>query len=367
VEFVKPIVVIGAGPAGSVASILLSRSGLHVILIEQHRFPRDKVCGECVSALGIDVLQRLDAIDRMARHEPIHLRRTMIHAADGSSINIPLPRPMLGLSRLCLDDELLHLAIESGAQVMQPARCEQIDSHHVIVRNLASNERRVIDASVIVVADGKAALLPQRPNLTSDFGIKAHFAAVNGPRDAIELFGARGHYGGLAPVEGERWNASFSVPAARLQEFRADLDELFASIVDQHLTLRTRMRGARRVGPWLAAPLPRFGVNRNWPHGVIPLGNAAAAIEPIGGEGIGLAMRSAELAAEAIIDAVHRGAEIDIQRLRESFNSLWRPRRAACRALAMAISCPGLASWAVPMIASTDPPTRLALRLIGGK
>ena len=48
-----PIVVIGAGPAGSVAAALLARAGLDVILIEQHRFPRDKVCGECLSALGI--------------------------------------------------------------------------------------------------------------------------------------------------------------------------------------------------------------------------------------------------------------------------------------------------------------------------
>jgi len=50
--------VIGAGPAGSTAAMLLARAGWSVTLVEQHRFPRDKVCGECLSALGIDVLTR---------------------------------------------------------------------------------------------------------------------------------------------------------------------------------------------------------------------------------------------------------------------------------------------------------------------
>src|SRR5256885_1583481 len=121
-----PIVVIGAGPAGSVASTLLARAGLAVILIEQHRFPRDKVCGECLSALGLDVLTRLGATDHLVCCGAVPLCRTLIHAADGSSLCIPLPRAMRGISRERLDEELLELAKESGAHVMQPARCEQL-------------------------------------------------------------------------------------------------------------------------------------------------------------------------------------------------------------------------------------------------
>src|SRR5690242_730212 len=53
-------IVIGAGPAGSIAAMLLARAQWDVTLVEQHRFPRDKVCGECLSSLGVDVLTRLD-------------------------------------------------------------------------------------------------------------------------------------------------------------------------------------------------------------------------------------------------------------------------------------------------------------------
>src|SRR5205085_5225391 len=106
----------------------------------------------------------------------------------------------------------------------------------------------------VLVADGKAALLPRRPTPTRDLGIKAHFADVASPRprDAIELFGVVGHYGGLAPIEGDRWNASFSIPATTMQQFRGDLDALFASMLSRNRSLRARMRSAVRVGAWLA-------------------------------------------------------------------------------------------------------------------
>ena len=110
----------------------------------------------------------------------------------------------------------------------------------------------------------------------------------------------RGSYGGLAAIEGDRWNAAFSVPAARLKQHRGDVDALFAEIARENPMLAARLAPRERVGEWLASPLPRFSVRRTWPPAVIPVGNAAAALEPIGGEGMGLAMRSAELAAQML-------------------------------------------------------------------
>src|SRR5580765_3430038 len=92
--------VIGAGPAGCTAAILLARSGFQVTLVEQHRFPRDKVCGECVSALGIDVLERLGLARDVQRLGARRLTRSSIHCSDGQSAELQLPRPMWGISRL---------------------------------------------------------------------------------------------------------------------------------------------------------------------------------------------------------------------------------------------------------------------------
>src|SRR4051812_26466103 len=91
--------IIGAGPAGCIASLLLARGGWDVTLIEQHRFPRDKVCGECLSALGADVLDRLGLADSFQRLAPVRLNRSMIHSQRGRTLEIELPQAMWGISR----------------------------------------------------------------------------------------------------------------------------------------------------------------------------------------------------------------------------------------------------------------------------
>ena len=134
--------VIGAGPAGSLSALLLARAGFAVELFEQHRFPRDKVCGECLSALGIDVLARAGLTQRLRTLLPVTLTRTLIHPADGPALDLPLPRPMWGLTRYELDRALLAAAGEAGAVLRQPARCESVNTGavpQVRWRDLESN------------------------------------------------------------------------------------------------------------------------------------------------------------------------------------------------------------------------------------
>jgi flavin-dependent dehydrogenase len=193
------------------------------------------------------------------------------------------------------------------------------------------------------------------------------------------LFGCRGLYGGVAAIEGDRWNVAFSVPADRLRRHHGNLGALFEGIARENPVLWRRVRGAKLAGEWIAAPLPRFGVKDAWPAGVTPIGNAAAAIEPIGGEGMGLALRSAELAVESLIEGLDRepvlleressvggptGRRPNGKDLRWEFRSLWRRRRSACRAGAIVTSRPLLARMLVPML--TNPIiSDSTLRLIG--
>jgi flavin-dependent dehydrogenase len=190
-------------------------------------------------------------------------------------------------------------------------------------------------------------MLGELPSRTGEFGIKAHFENVDGPRDAIELFGCEGLYGGLAAIEGGLWNAGFSVPASRLRRHRGNVAELFDRIVCENAVLARRLARATRVGPWLVSPLPRFPVRRHWPPGIVPIGNGAAALEPIGGEGMGLALRSAELAARAILGT---NGMPDVQRLAKDYRRLWRVRRPACRAAAAVVSRAGLAGLLEPVM-----------------
>ncbi len=378
-------VIIGAGPAGCIAAIMLARAKWDVRLIEQHRFPRDKVCGECLSALGADVLDRLGQRASFQKLSPVQLTRALIHSPSGGTLQVALSRPMWGVSRLRMDQWLIELARDAGVQVLQPVRCEQIvprdtglrpvrkdvptqnppslrasstgrrpvsrgsisggtPSTEIAIRDLLDNRVRKVEASWTLLADGKCSLLEPRPRPTNDLGLKAHFQKLDGPRDAIELFGVDGHYGGAAPIEGGLWNVAFSVPRRRIQQAGGDLDGMFERIITENTSLRRRFRGAHRVTEWLASPLPRFPIARQWPDGIIPLGNAAAAIEPVGGEGMGLAMRSAELAATMLLSS-----DVNIARLRQSFQQLWRTRSLSCRATAKVVSHPMLASWVAPI------------------
>jgi flavin-dependent dehydrogenase len=282
---------------------------------------------------------------------------------------------MWGISRLALDPFLLQAARASGAKVLQPARLE----HDLRIRDLQTNQVESLSADYVLAGDGKA------PRRTEDLGLKAHFRNVDAPGDTIALFGVRGHYGGIAPIEGGRWNVAFSVPVARISQFvtRAsrpcehsthgrdahvtndNLDRLLGALECENAALKVQMRSAERVSDWLVSPLPRFSVQRRWPDGMIPIGNAAAAIEPIGGEGMGLAMRSAELAAQCLIEAIRRGVEPDLQRLRREYRSLWTVRGLACRLAGLAVSSPWLCRMILPFVDGEDALTGVALRALG--
>ncbi len=365
------IAVIGAGPAGSIASLILARAGINVTLIEQHRFPRDKVCGECVSALGIEVLKRHGLDAAVLQHQPAMLDRATIHSTDGDCAEFSLSRSMWGISRRVFDQLLLDAARVAGIRVLQPARCESIEPGprpRLTVRLIESNTLEAIQPDWAIIADGKSALIPAPRGSTRDFGLKAHFTGVTAPADAIGLYGVHGHYGGVAPIEAGLWNIAFSVPHTRLKANAATvthLDDLFANIVWENAPLNHQLRRARRVSDWLVSPLPRFPVAREWPQNIIPIGNAAAAIEPIGGEGMGLAMRSAELAAGAIVESHRSGTELDVSGLRREYRKLWALRSFACRAGAKIISSPSLARLLIPFAADIEGPAALTLRLIG--
>ena len=359
------VVIIGAGPAGSAAAFALASRGWDVILIEQHRFPRDKVCGECLSTLGLRTLSELGLLDRVRALNPVNLTHTALHAPSGASADFALPQPMWGLSRMALDSALLAASCDAGARILQPARCECINGT-MAVRDLSDNTIHDLNPEWTLLADGKSALMPTRPPTTADLGVKAHFTNVDSPRDTIDLFGVRGHYIGVAPVECDRWNVAFSIPIAKLRRLGLsasdfNFDDLWSHLLTENRALAARFKHASRGSNWLTSPLPRFGVRTTWPDRVIPLGNAAAALEPIGGEGMGLALRSAQLAVRELVSS----PAPDLTRLRRDFQRLWQSRRVASRALAGLLSSPLLSRPMIRLARANKAFPALAMALVG--
>lgn len=371
------IAVIGAGPAGSFAAARLARAGLDVCLIERQRFPRDKVCGECLSALGIEVLHRHRlhrVVDALRPAVLTHV--ALVDAAGGTAVHA-LPRPMWGLTRRQMDLALRDAAVEAGARLLQPVRVESVappgpdrpgGRQRLRCRD-ADNRCFELEAALVLLADGKAAFAPEKPPTTGDLGVKFHLTGVTFDPHTVALFTLDGHYGGLAPVEAVArtpvWNVAMSVPERRVRAFAGKLEQLWADVCQRQPWLAGVARDATLVTPPLACPLPRFAVQPRWREGQIPIGNAAAALEPIGGEGMGLALRSAELATDAVLAAVADGGEVDFSRLRAEYRRLWRLRRPACRAVAMAMSSPPVSRRLVPLSRVAPAATAAVLRLMG--
>jgi len=363
-----PILIIGAGPAGTMAALRLAGTGMPVTLIEQHLFPRDKVCGECLSSLAIDVLRRAGISAGSFSVTPTQFTRTRIVAQDGSEASFPLNLPMWGLSRRNLDTFLQQAAVEAGAKLLSPARVEQIhpgDSPSGVVRNLSTNEVSTINGSTILLADGRGAFLQHRPKPTGDLGIKSHFSDIDADRHAIALFSVAGAYVVVAPIENNRWNIACNVPVSIVRAHAGNSDAILQTFRQQNSGLDRALRHASREEPWLVSPLPRFAVQSRWLDNVIPLGNAAAALEPIGGEGMGLALRSAELAAEEIIKAHAANRSVNTRRLRAQYQSLWRTRRLACRATAVVLSSARYSSSLIELARITPAIGRSVMRLMG--
>lgn len=369
---IRTILIIGGGPAGAVAGVLLARAGLDVTLVERQRFPRDKVCGECISATGLATLGRSGLGEVLGRLGPAELTRATLVGPDGVSATHELGLPMWGLTRRRMDTALIAEVAAAGGRVVQPARAESVVSTAEGVRVVVRHEDNRIEnlaADLAIVADGKSALMGDagKPAATTDLGIKAHFRGVRADSRSIHLFTLDGHYGGLAAVEDGLWNVALSVPQALVRAGGGDLAALWEGWVEGNPFLRAAFVGAERQGEFLASPLPRFAVRNRWPVRVIPVGNAAAALEPIGGEGMGLAMRSAELAAGAIVVAREGGRGVDLVALRREFARLWRTRRPACRTVAIMMSQPAIARAVIPFSRSAESATRMVLGLMGKK
>ncbi|MEO8937213.1 MAG: NAD(P)/FAD-dependent oxidoreductase [Burkholderiaceae bacterium] len=322
-------VVIGAGPAGSSAAILLARAGWRVALIEKQTFPRRKVCGECIAASNLPLLDALGIGADIAASAGPALRQVVLMRAH-QSVTAPLPaasfdghRHGVAVGRETLDTRLLEAARRAGVQVFQPWAVEAIDGGPgdwtCGMRAVGSDQRARLKARVAIDAHGSWEALSsarqarRAAHRSSDlFAFKANFHGSTLAPGALAVLAFDGGYGGMVLAGGGVTTVACCIRRDRLKSSRAQLPGLDAGeAVEAYLNqqcsgVRVALADARRDGPWLASGPIKPGIRVHGADEPFRIGNAAGEAHPIIGEGMSMALQSAWLLCGRLIDPAQR-------------------------------------------------------------
>jgi menaquinone-9 beta-reductase len=389
-------IVIGAGPAGSSAAILLARAGRSVALLEASPFPRRKVCGECIAASNLPLLHALGVADGLRRHAGPELRQVALWHGE-ERIAAALPPAADGtapwgcaLGREHLDLLLLEQARASGATVLQPYRALAVRSEeHVVSCDVqAADDGAALNlrAPVVIRAYGSWQPPPAgtspwpRERRGSDLlGFKATFRNTALQAGLLPVLAFSGGYGGMVIAGDGLATLACCIRRDRLAACRHDgarAGEVIETLLRRECRgVREALAGASRVGPWLAAGPLRPGVRLAGARGsAFLIGNAAGEVHPIIGEGISMALQSAwllcrELTASADAFRCNVRGELSRRQIQQRYAAHWRThfsrrmRLAAC--FAHAAMRPGIAAPLLPLLRRTPALLGMAARMSG--
>jgi flavin-dependent dehydrogenase len=330
------IAIVGGGPAGSAAAITAARYGVRVLLLERGDFPRQKVCGEFVSAESLELLSELLGDSRILASAP-PLRSVRI-CIDGQEAEQRITPPARALTRLEMDRLLWEQAAASGADSRTGVTVRRVTrTSEGFTLETSSGS---FAARAMINATGRWSELSRtRPSLDRWIGIKAHFsgATIN---DAVELHFAGADYCGLQPIGGGHINVCAML--------RPHGGTTFQAIFERFPELARRSRDWHQIGA-IVRTSPLFFRSAEPVHDdILQCGDAAAFVDPFAGDGISLALQSGKLAAQTLLPLVSEaGTLVDCARAYESeykgrfgrvFSSAARIRRT--------IEAPQLVRWA---------------------
>jgi menaquinone-9 beta-reductase len=357
------VAIVGAGPAGASAAIRLAKAGLRIALIEQKKFPREKLCGEFVSPECIDHFKELGVKPELRSVGGLDIDRTVFYARSGKAIDVESAwfggsgSSALGLSRAELDHQLLEKAELYGAEVFRETSAAPLVGRDGVVTGLRLKRLNGADedltAELVIDATGRTRSLARSLAATKTklapagfVAFKSHLTGAQIEKGACEIYVYPGGYGGCNQVENGLFNLCFIVSAKDTKRFSSDAEKVMREVVFKNSRAANAMKNIKVVKPWLAVPIERFGRGTLVPaNGLITIGDAAAFIDPFTGSGILLALESAKIAAGVIEESFSKGlnfAELT-NRYEQKYTAAFSHRLRMCSLLRRAAFSPLLA------------------------
>jgi geranylgeranyl reductase family protein len=326
------VIIVGAGPAGAIAAGDLASYGFRVLLIDRHRFPREKICGDALIPDSLHALSRARLLEQVR-----DAGRSWPEAAvfSPSKIEVAIPGEYLTIKRETLDTIIARRAVE-----LRAVFC------HGLVRDMTTQP----DGRVALTVEGIAEPFRAR------FGILATGASVNllgkaGMLNRVTPSAAAVRcymtsrlqidrlivsydrsitpgYAWIFPLGNGEYNVGCGVFYRRSADRKIPLKEMFQRFLEVFPAARELMKGLRAMTPLLGAPL-RCSLNGAHVVGkgkIVAIGEAIGATFPFTGEGVGKAMETAEIAARAVAHALTTGSLEELHALPRRLSQELLPR-----------------------------------------
>lgn len=315
------VVIAGGGPAGTSAAISLAKQGFRVLLAEQKRFPREKLCGEFISPECLNHFERLGVAHEISLARGAELTETRFYARNGNKVSVPShwfgdDRAAIGLSRAEMDRALLEGAKRTGVTVLEEAQVVDLihDKQRVVGVQIRANDgTREYRAHLTIDATGRTRALARKVERERDskrrarfVAFKAHLQNARVAPGVCEIYFYPGGYGGLNNIEGELSNLCFIATARDLRHSGSNPEQVIRSRVMRNTRAAFTLGEANFVSSWLSVALESFGRQELVPaDGLLMIGDAAAFIDPFTGSGMLMALESGAVAAAAIGEYRH--------------------------------------------------------------
>jgi menaquinone-9 beta-reductase len=359
----KPIVVAGAGPAGSTLAIRLRRIGLPVTLVERYKFPRAKLCGEFISPECLAHFDELGVLDEMLNAGGDHIFETVFYETGGRSVTVPSrwfdgEGFALSLSRARMDEILLNAARQSGVDVREETSVVGLVNSRTAITGVRlrnkNGEIDEVDSSIVVDATGRARVLARLSDKQSStnppkprfIGLKGHLIGADVPDGVCEIYAFRGGYAGLSRVEGGEANLCL-IARSSLMKNAGDADQVFEILKNQNRRASQTLADARKTHDWLAVSVPSIGLNEPpLTRGLFTVGDSAAFVDPFTGSGMLMAMQSSRLLKDSI-SAVGLDPVVLKQAYYPAFQKQFAPRLGAASVIRRVAYEPRLSALAV--------------------
>jgi menaquinone-9 beta-reductase len=361
--------VIGGGPSGATAALLLAKAGWSVGVVEKASFPRHKVCGEFLSAASLPLLRELGVTDAFSALAGPPVTRigvfsgdqvvtaAMTQAPDDEGRAVGCGR---ALGRDHLDTLLLDRARAMGTRVWQPWSAVELvkvrDGYVCTAVDRVTRRSQALKARLVVAAHGSwdPGSLPTQPPRPAPrdcdlFGFKGHFLESRFPVGLMALLTFPGGYGGMVHSDHGRVSLSCCIRYDELQRARRvagvghAAEAVLAHVRKSCRAVDDALQGAALEHEWSSAGPIRPGIRRRTIDGVFLVGNAAGEAHPAIAEGIGMAMHSAsELCRRLTSESFEDGSCATVDATRRDYPAAWR------RSLGARVRVGGLiAHWAM--------------------